>query len=257
MPTPEPEAPRLTRGSLRLEILLVLGVSLGSSSLYAMVQLADILSRGPIREAQAKLNTEVSQREYIDLSYQLLGIGLALVPVILALYLMNRDRLPGQGVAIRRIGLDGRRPLFDLGTGLGLFVLMGAGTLGVYWAGRALGITAQIRTDNLGEFWWTILVLVLAAAKNGLLEQVVVIGYLFDRLRRLGYSPWVIVLVTALFRGSYHLYQGVGPFLGNVAMGLVFGLFYLRYGRVMPLVIAHSLLDTVGFLAPEVLTNLE
>ncbi|WP_442935352.1 CPBP family glutamic-type intramembrane protease [Nesterenkonia sp. PF2B19] len=32
-------------------------------------------------------------------------------------------------------------------------------------------------------------------------------------------------------------------------MGVVFGAVYLRYGRVMPLVIAHFLLDAVAFLA--------
>ena len=30
-------------------------------------------------------------------------------------------------------------------------------------------------------------------------------------------------------------------------MGVVFGLFYLRYRRVMPLVVAHTLLDVVAF----------
>ena len=32
-------------------------------------------------------------------------------------------------------------------------------------------------------------------------------------------------------------------------MGLVFCFFYRRYGRVMPLVIAHSLLDITAFVA--------
>ena len=48
-------------------------------------------------------------------------------------------------------------------------------------------------------------------------------------------------------RGSYHLYQGFGAFIGNVVMGLVFGEWFRRRGRVMPLVIAHTLLDIVAF----------
>ena len=40
---------------------------------------------------------------------------------------------------------------------------------------------------------------------------------------------------------------GFGGFLGNVVMGLVFGAAYRRWGRVMPLVVAHTLLDVVAF----------
>ncbi|MFP3340872.1 CPBP family intramembrane glutamate endopeptidase, partial [Micrococcus sp. SIMBA_131] len=34
---------------------------------------------------------------------------------------------------------------------------------------------------------------------------------------------------------------------GNALMGVVFALVFLRARRVMPLVIAHTLLDAVGF----------
>ena len=50
-----------------------------------------------------------------------------------------------------------------------------------------------------------------------------------------------------MIRGSYHLYQGAGAFLGNAVMGLIFGYLYRRWGRVMPLLIAHFLIDAVTF----------
>lgn len=53
--------------------------------------------------------------------------------------------------------------------------------------------------------------------------------------------------MSALIRGAYHLYQGFGGFLGNLVMGLVFGLVYRRTGRVGPLIVAHTLLDVVAF----------
>ncbi|HJE78333.1 MAG TPA: CPBP family intramembrane metalloprotease, partial [Brevibacterium epidermidis] len=65
--------------------------------------------------------------------------------------------------------------------------------------------------------------------------------------------PWPIIISLALFRASYHLYQGIGPFIGNVAMGIIFGWYFLRKGRLMPLVWAHVIIDAVGFLAPGVL----
>jgi membrane protease YdiL (CAAX protease family) len=56
-----------------------------------------------------------------------------------------------------------------------------------------------------------------------------------------------VIITSALIRGSYHLYQGFGGFLGNVVMGLFFGWIYTRTKRVGPLVVAHTLLDVVAF----------
>jgi len=36
-------------------------------------------------------------------------------------------------------------------------------------------------------------------------------------------------------------------FLGNAAMGLIFGYLYRRWGRVTPMIIAHTLIDAVTF----------
>ena len=57
----------------------------------------------------------------------------------------------------------------------------------------------------------------------------------------------MIILVSAVIRGSYHLYQGFGGFVGNLIMGVIFGLIYLRFKRVAPLVVAHTLLDVAAF----------
>ena len=56
------------------------------------------------------------------------------------------------------------------------------------------------------------------------------------------------MVISAVVRGGYHLYQGFGGFVGNLVMGLVFGLVYLRIKRVMPLVVTHVILDLVAFL---------
>ena len=270
----------------RAEVLLVAGVSLGQSAVYAVVRLADMLTRAPLKDSTAGLNHSQSTREVFDLVYQLLGIGFTLVPVALALYLMWLD---GQGSVLERLGLgrgvgrggagrggagpdagrgargggtasdgvlrDGARRAAwgDAWRAVGLFVLIGAGTLVVYAAGRALGVTAQISTNNLNAAWWTVPVLLLQAVKNGVLEEVLLLGFFWDRLERLRWSPWAIIVGLAVFRGSYHLYQGFGPFVGNVLMGLIFGWLYMRRRRVMPFIGAHFLLDAVGFLVPGIL----
>ena len=235
---------------LWFELGLVGALSLGQSAVYAIVRLADISTRGPISEAQAKLNTSISPRPGFDLVYQILDIGFTLVPVLLALYLLSRDRdAPPMG---SRLGINGQG-VKDLGRGTLIFGIIGIGTLLVYAGGRGLGITAEIQPSNLGDHWWTIPVLILAAAKNGILEELIIFGFGVERLQRLGYGTWTIIITLAVFRASYHLYQGIGPFIGNVAMGIIFGWYFMRRGRLMPLIWAHFIIDAVGFLAPGIL----
>ena len=239
-----PPGERAVARRLTAEIWIVLGLSLGRSAVYAIVSLiAKLTEDRPLAQQTTTLNASQSPRPYLDLTYQLLSIGFALLPVALALYLLS-----GNGrSAVRRIGLDGTRPGRDLGVGIGLAALIGIPGLGLYVAGRALGITVEVQAAALDAAWWTVPVLVLAALKNALLEEVVAVGYLMERLRDLRWSTPAIVAASALLRGSYHLYQGWGPFLGNVVMGVVFAEYYRRRRRVMPLVVAHTALDVVAF----------
>jgi membrane protease YdiL (CAAX protease family) len=225
------------------EVWLILGLSLGQSAVYSVVSLIDKFTRGPISEQTATLISPQSPRPYLDLTYQLLGIGFALVPVALALFFLT-----GSGRnALQVIGIDGKSPWHDLGFGVGLAALIGLPGIGLYLIGRALGITVNVVPTALDAYWWTIPVLVLAAVQNALLEEVVMVGYLMTRLRDLGWRTPSIILSSAALRGSYHLYQGIGPGIGNFVMGLIFGYWFHRTGRVAPLIIAHTILDIVAF----------
>jgi hypothetical protein len=51
-----------------------------------------------------------------------------------------------------------------------------------------------------------------------------------------------------VLRGSYHLHQGIGPFIGNVIMGVLFGVLFLRWRRTNPMIIAHTLINSVAFI---------
>ena len=234
---------------LRAEVWIVLGLSLGQSAVYALVRLyTRLTAEVPLAQQTATLNPSRSPRPYLDLTYQLLGIGFALVPVALALYLLSTH---GRS-AVRRIGLDRSRPGRDLAIGLGLAALIGIPGLGLYLGGRALGLTVQINASGLDAFWWTVPVLLLSALQNALLEEVVAVGYLMERLLELRWAVPAVIAASALLRGAYHLYQGPGMAIGNVVMGVVFSWYYLRRRRVMPLVIAHTTLDVVAFVGSAV-----
>ena len=223
----------------------MLGLSLGRSGLYAVVNIIDRLTAGPpLADQSTTLNPSRSPRPWLDLTYQLLQIGFALVPVALALYLLSAN---GRS-AIRRIGLELTRPWRDLAVGVGLAAAIGIPGLGLYAAARALGLAVEVQASALNAAWWTIPVLILAALQNALLEEVIVVGYLMERLRELRWSAPAILAASALLRGSYHLYQGWGAFVGNAIMGLLFAEYYRRKRRVMPLVMAHTIMDMVVFI---------
>jgi membrane protease YdiL (CAAX protease family) len=236
----------VTDRSIRIQIWIVVAISLGRSGVYALVDLIRKATLpGGLGDQTATLNASRDDREVFDFVYQVLGIGFALVPVALVLYLLSLD--PVKQRVSERLGLDRSRPRFDLLWGAGLAALIGLPGLGLYGIGRLLGVTAQIVPAPDVSYWWTVPVLVLAAIQNAVLEEVIVIGYLMTRLKQLRWGVSATIVTAAGLRGSYHLYQGVGPFFGNFAMGLVFGYFYHRYGRVMPLIIAHTILDVVAF----------
>ena len=232
-----------SRRRLIIEVLLVLGLSIGQSAVYSVVSLLDKMSRAPISQGTSTLNAVRNNREFFDFTYQILDIFFALVPVMLVFYLLAE---PGKSV-FRSIGLDWRHPLRDGLSALGLLVVIGVPSLGLYAAGRAMGITTEIIPSALNQYWWTVPVLVLSAIRAGVLEEVILNGYLLGRLAKIGLGPWAAIVLVALLRGSYHLYQGVGPFIGNVAMGLLFGWVYKKWGRVAPLVVAHALVDIAAF----------
>jgi len=241
-----------SRRRLRLEVWIVLGLSLGQSAVYSVVQLLDKMTRAPLAEGTSTLNRSRSSREYFDLTYQLLDIVFALVPVLLVIYFLTDQRqstpgAPHGGSAFRKLGFDFARPGRDLLQGLGLAALIGVPSLGLYAAGRALGITTAIIPSALDAYWWTVPVLILSAVRHAVVEEVIVVGYLLNRFGAFGWSVPLAIFASSMLRGSYHLYQGFGPFIGNAVMGVVFAWLYTKTRRVMPLVVAHALLDIVAF----------
>lgn len=237
----------------RREVFLVLALSLGRSAVYSVVSLvARLTEPGRLRDSVATLNSSVSPRSLLDLTYQLLGIGFGLVPIALALHFLSATQHePGLlRDGAHRIGLIARAsPALwrDLRWGAGLAAVVGVPGLGLYFAARALGVNATVVPSTLSGHWWTLPVLVLSALQNAALEEIVVVGFLVTRCRDLGLTSRSAIIISALLRGSYHLYQGFGGFVGNAVMGLLFATYFQRKGTVLPLVVAHALIDTVAF----------
>jgi membrane protease YdiL (CAAX protease family) len=240
----------LTSRLIRWEIFVVFAVSLGASGLYAFVELIGSLTASQsLGKQTATLNGSLAPgRPTLDLFLQLTNILLGLAPVALVLYLLARS-----GESRKDIGVDLTQPGWDLAKGATLAALIGGSGLGLYLIAFKSGIALNVVAESLPDVWWRIPVLVLSAAQNGALEEVVVLGYLIRRLDQLGLKPHWQIAISAVLRGSYHLYQGFGGFIGNAIMGTIFGFLYKRWGRVTPMIIAHTLIDTGAFVGYAVL----
>lgn len=235
----------VSRTRLWWEIALILALSVGRSAFFSVLSFLEaVTSPVSLGDQSTSLNPGAATVDPWQVVSQVFANIFNLAPVALAIYFLWE---PGRS-ALRRIGLDFRMFGKDAGAGILLVILIGVPGLGLYALGRALGITVQVGAAPLDGGWTAILLLTLAALRAGLTEEVIFIGYLFDRLRRLGWSTWTIILSTAALRGAYHAYQGIGPIFGNIAMGVVFGWVYHRWGRVMPLVVAHVAIDLIAFI---------
>jgi len=229
--------PAVDRSLIREEVVVVLMLSFLASAAYALI---DILS-APIAGVYVAAGNQSS-----ELAKQIAGVVFGLAPVYLVLHLVRRSR-EGMG----GIGLDGDQSRRDIGRGVVLFAVVGTLGIVVYLASVALGINRfVVPVPPLGH-WWTVPALVLNSAEAALKEEVIVVAYLVTRLGQLGWGDRPAIAASGFLRGSYHLYQGFGGFVGNLAMGLAFAWLFTRTRRAWPFVVAHLLLDVaagLGFL---------
>lgn len=229
--------PSLDRRLLREEVVIVLTLSFLGSAVYAAI---DLLS-APIAGVYVAAGNQSN-----ELARQILGVAFGLGPVYLVVHLVRRS-----GEGIRAIGLDGDQPGEDIRRGAVLFAIVGSLGVGLYLAAVALELNRfVVPVPPLGH-WWTVPALVLNSAEAALKEEVIVVAYLVTRLGQLGWSDRRTIAASGLLRGSYHLYQGWGGFVGNLAMGLLFAWMFTKIRRAWPFVVAHLLLDVaagVGFI---------
>jgi membrane protease YdiL (CAAX protease family) len=251
--TSAPWRPRERPG---LELLGVLGVSLGMSGIYALLSLirAEWTVQGGIGNAtRTVVSGTQTTYPFLDLLDDLADLLHGLAPPLLALVLLARlPGGPGFGV-----GFELRRFRTESLQGVGFLALIGIPGLALVYAAHAAGANASLQVVNFPDVWYRIPYLLMSAFQNGFAEEIVVVAFMLTRLRQAGWTTERALIASALLRGSYHLYQGFGGFAGNFVMGLVFGWWFQRTNRVLPLVIAHFLLDAFSFvgyiyLAPHV-----
>jgi membrane protease YdiL (CAAX protease family) len=124
-------------------------------------------------------------------------------------------------------------------------VTFGIGRL-VVIALRALSPSAMAGSSAgplQGELsWWAV---GAALAINPLFEEVLWLGYAVPQLeRRIGF--YSALLISLALRTAVHYNQGALALISVLPVGLVFTLYYARWRRVWPVVVAHIIVNAFG-----------
>jgi uncharacterized protein len=228
------------------ELWLVVMLSLGASTIYSLLSLLrKVTSEEGLAGSTTVINRPLAEVPWLDLISQVASLTLSLVPVLLALYFLRQD-----GISL---GIVPRWR--DVLHALGLATAIGIPGIGLYLAALELGLTSRIVTSTLEDQFWTIPVLLLAALRAGLLEEIIAVGFFMKKVKLISPAITITVLIvlSAAFRASYHLYQGYSAFVGNFVMGLAFAYYFHKTGRVAPLIIAHTLMNSVAFIGAPLL----
>jgi membrane protease YdiL (CAAX protease family) len=133
----------------------------------------------------------------------------------------------------------------DLARGVGVFVI----SYLAYWLAFTLVLLAFptlpdfVRGMQIGgaPSWWVVAVVSLL---NPVAEEFLYLGFITNLVRSDGLQ--VALLAGLLARTAVHVYQGPVGLVSAIAIGLVFGIYYLRSDRIWPVVIAHSLSDFIA-----------
>ncbi len=242
----------LTRRLLTAEVVIVLWLSLGAAAVRSMLGfISRLTADAALRDQTVSLvRPFAADRPWLDIAYHLTGVVIALGAVALVWYLLARS-----GESFASIGVDLSQPGRDLVRGIALAAIIGGGGLILYVGAVRLGVNAQVAPSAIGERWYELPVLLLRAAEAAAVEEIIVLAYLLHRLSQIGVNMWWAITISATLRATYHLYQGVGGFVGNLIMGVIFGILFMRWRRASPMIVAHFLIDAVAFVGFAVLAS--
>jgi len=87
---------------------------------------------------------------------------------------------------------------------------------------------------------------VVVAVLNPFHEELLVRAFLITEVEGLYRSTTLAVIMSVALQTSYHLYQGLPAALSHIPTFLVFSLYYVRTRRILPVIIAHLVMDVLA-----------
>ncbi len=160
--------------------------------------------------------------------------------LLLSAFLWVRGWRPGQ------LGL--RPGLKDTVIGLGLAAVGYIAYLLVWLVASSLVPSLGYSLHGVAGGGLGLATVVAVSILNPFFEEIFVCGYVISALKT-SRGVYFAVNVSVAIRLAYHLYQGALGVIGIVPLGLIFGHWFARTGRLWPVVVAHALFDFIALLA--------
>lgn len=254
---PATPVPAKQRRRVVAELLIVLAVFPLQYSITAVVVLvSDLLGNGSGRRTTPIIKGHAAA----SFPFDLLLILLPLAAAALVWYLLsvpglfgNESQAKGEG-GLRAIGLDKTNLRGDLALVIAVFVF--CELIPIYGGALVLhGLHVHsIAPGTGGVPKYYVVLNVLDGFTAGIVEEIVVLGFLVRRLEQLNLPSWAVVVIAVAVRGSYHLYYGWGV-LPILLWATVTVILYRRWRRLAPFIIVHMLWDSSLFIAASMNTH--
>jgi membrane protease YdiL (CAAX protease family) len=155
-----------------------------------------------------------------------------------------------RGRSFRDIGF--RWSWRDLGTGvlvtIGSYAIYVAGATGLYLTHLELFGRYPTGPSVRQLFGPASMLALLFAVLNPFFEELIVRAYLMTEIIELTGSKALAVVASVIVQTSYHLYYGWWRAMGIGFLFLGFSLYYARWRRALPVVVAHMFNDVSAVL---------
>jgi membrane protease YdiL (CAAX protease family) len=133
-------------------------------------------------------------------------------------------------------------------TGLGLLLVPAASI--VAWLALLISWfaagPAALESGLRYRFEGGILAALLVSVINPVFEECVVTSYVVEWAAP-RHGGFFAVILSAVLRATYHIYQGPVASVEILVIGMLFAWFYKRFRSLWSLILAHGILDLIGF----------
>ena len=90
---------------------------------------------------------------------------------------------------------------------------------------------------------------------NGFYEELIVRAYLMTEIKWLSNSTLLAIVCSVALQTAYHFYQGIPTALSYIGLFLVMSVYYSRTNRILPVILAHILIDLSSVVIYALKTN--
>ena len=116
---------------------------------------------------------------------------------------------------------------------------------GYYYAGWPLTQPGETQTYlDAGLIFGTLLFILV----NPFYEELIARAYVISEVKYLSGSTLMAVVISVGLQTSYHLYQGVPLAISLGALSAVLSIYYVKYKRIVPVILAHLYFDLIALL---------